>query len=107
VREDVLRPLAARVLYIAERTPRYSNISLAWFALKRLLGWTAPTGRYSRVAIELLEEWRRDDHGAWWNGAAGKGVQRLLYNRAKDVKALKGVPVLQGVLLIEERERSA
>jgi len=104
VRDDVLRPLAERLLYIVKQTPRYSNTTLAWFALKRLLGWSAPTGRYGAVAERLLLEWRDDDLQGWWKGAGGKVVERMLYNRRVDVEALKPVPVLQGVFIVEPTE---
>jgi hypothetical protein len=80
VPDEILRRLAERLLHIVRTHPRVGDGVLVWLALKHLVRWNPPTGRYRQTVDRLLDEWRAEDFQAWWNGPAGKSMQRALYN---------------------------
>jgi len=79
VPDEPLRQVAERIVYVVETQRRVGNGVLVWFALKRLLGWKAPTGRYGKAVERLLKAWRAEDFDQWWRSPAGRAVERQLF----------------------------
>jgi len=59
--QQLLRDLVARIVLLVDREPRIGDTLLAWLALRRLVQWKSPTGRYNEPVDELMQEWVSDE----------------------------------------------